>query len=382
MYDNRYYDNVKRNSSGAVTNQLPNASAIVGGLTGSINQALTKVNNAATLNNLARKTVEDLTKSKAYQSKVGNSNSSGSKGGSGGSGSSGSVSAQGIDTNYIDYEAIARAQAEAEAARLAALREAANEAYERNMSRIADSYNAASGNLRSNYDSTVDRLNAARDKSMGDVNTDAEKSLQEAYINNMLTRRNLNQRLAAMGYNGGATETTMGSLENQYGASRAGINEALNKSIANLDQTYGDNLAGALQSYNSAMSNLGLQRMQLENAAENARNNLIASYQPSTQNLAMDQNYVNALKNVVARQGQFTFDPTKATNNFVAGNAQQAQSASTGPNYSKWLEQLKLDVQKGATVKDIEDRAYEAMERGELGIADVANLFASLGISI
>ena len=217
---------------------------------------------------------------------------------------------------------------------------------------------------------------------MGDVNTDAEKSLQEAYINNMLTRRNLNQRLAAMGYNGGATETTMGSLENQYGASRAGINEALNKSIANLDQTYGDNLAGALQSYNSAMSNLGLQRMQLENAAENARNNLIASYQPSTQNLAMDQNYVNALRNVVERQGQFTFDPTKATNNFVAGNAQQAQSASTGPNYSKWLEQLKLDVQKGATVKDIEDRAYEAMERGELGITDVANLFASLGISI
>ena len=185
-----------------------------------------------------------------------------------------------------------------------------------------------------------------------------------------------------MGYNGGATETTMGSLENQYGASRAGINEALNKSIANLNQTYGDNLAGALQSYNSAMSNLGLQRMQLENAAENARNNLEASYRPSTENLAMDQNYVNALRNVVARQGQFSFDPTKATNNFVAGNAQQAQSAATGTNFAKWLEQVQLDAQKGATVRQIEDRAYEAMERGELGLEDVANLFATLGITI
>ena len=209
---------------------------------------------------------------------------------SGGSGVAPNDYGGGYSENYIDYDAILRAQQEAEAARLAELRRRADEAYNRNMARIENSYNSASGNLKSNYNSTVDRLNLARDKSMGDVNSDAEKSLQEAYINNMLTRKNLNQRLSAMGYNGGATETTMGSLENQYGASRAGINEAANKSIANLNQTYGDNLAGALQSYNSAMANLNLQRMQLENAAENARNNLEASYRPSTENLAMDQN--------------------------------------------------------------------------------------------
>lgn len=366
--------------AGAVTNVLFNARRdIIDPLLRDMNNATKTDNNQAVKNILAKKTVEDLMGSKAYQTKTG----------SGGSKSGGSSKGQGTNTTsavdngqYIDYEAIARAQAEAEAARLAALRQAANEAYERNMSRIENSYNNAAGNLRSNYDSTVDRLNAAREKSLGEVNTDAEKSLQEAYINNMLTRRNLNQRLAAMGYNGGATETTMGSLENQYGASRAGINEALNKSIANLDQTYGDNLAGALQSYNSAMSNLGLQRMQLENAAENARNNLEASYRPSTENLAMDQNYVNALKSVLARQGQYTFDPTKATNEYVAGNAQQAQSASQGSNYNKLLEQLKLDVQKGATVRQVEERAFEAMERGELALTDVANLFADLGITI
>ena len=367
--------------AGAVTNVLPNARRdIIDPLLRDINNATKTDNNQLVKNILAKKTVEDLMGSKAYQTKTGGG-SSGSGGSKKGTGSGTSASA--VDYGqYIDYEAIARAQAEAEAARLAALRQAANEAYERNMSRIESSYNNAAGNLRSNYDSTVDRLNAARDKSLGEVNADAEKSLQEAYINNMLTRKNLNQRLAAMGYNGGATETTMGSLENQYGASRAGINEALNKSIANLDQTYGDNLAGALQSYNSAMSNLGLQRMQLENAAENARNNLEASYRPSTENLAMDQNYVNALKSVLARQGQYTFDPTKATNEFVAGNAQQAQSASQGSNYNKLLEQLKLDVQKGATVRQVEERAFEAMERGELALTDVANLFADLGITI
>ncbi len=283
--------------------------------------------------------------------------------------------------DYIDYEGIARAQAEAEAARLAELRAAANEAYNRNMARIESSYNNAAGSLRSNYDSTVGRLNAARDKSMGDVNSDAEKSLQEAYINNMLTRKNLNQRLSAMGYNGGATETTMGSLENQYGSSRAGINEAANKSIANLNQTYGDNLAGALQSYNSAMANLNLQRMQLENAAENARNNLEASYRPSTENLAMNQDYVNALKNVLTRQSQYTFNPTEATNNFVAGNAQQAQSAAQGTNYAKYLAQGKLDIQKGKSVNEIVNDIYNGVNAGELGVSDAFDIFSALGIS-
>ena len=318
----------------------------------------------------------------------GSGSSSGSSGGSSGgrSGSGGSKSGSGnYSTNgggygdYIDYEGIARAQAEAEAARLAQLRAAANEAYNRNMARIESSYNNAAGSLRSNYDSTVGRLNAARDKSMSDVNSDAEKSLQEAYINNMLTRKNLNQRLSAMGYNGGATETTMGSLENQYGSSRAGINEAANKSIANLNQTYGDNLAGALQSYNSAMANLNLQRMQLENAAENARNNLEASYRPSTENLAMNQDYVNALKNVLTRQSQYTFNPTEATNNFVAGNAQQAQSAAQGTNYAKYLAQAQLAVKNGKPTSSIQNELFDEVRRGNLGIDSLYDILGQLG---
>ena len=285
--------------------------------------------------------------------------------------------------DYIDWEALERARIEAEERRLAEQRRLAQEAYERNMSRIADAYNSASGNLKDNYNSTVDRLNVARDSSMNDVNTDAEKSLREAYINNMLTRKNLNQRLSAMGYNGGATETTMGSLENQYGSSRAGINETLNKNIANLNQSYGDNLAGALQSYNSAKSNLDLQRMQLENAAEQARNNLEASFSSSPSSvLTMDQNYVNALKNVIAKQSAYNYNPTQATNNYVAGNAQQAQTAAQGNNYAKYLAQLKLDAQNGASLDALKSKVYQGINAGELGYEDVSNLFSALGIRV
>ena len=242
--------------------------------------------------------------------------------------------------------------------------ERANAAYERNMARIADAYGAASGSLNSNYDATVNRLNAARDKSMGDVKTDAEDSLRQAYINNMMTRKNLNQRLSAMGMNGGATETTMSSLENQYGKSRSGINETLNKNISNLDMTYGDNLAAALQSYNSAKANLDLQRMQLEMQAENARQNAEASSMSGA--MSIDSGYVSALKQALANQANYQYDPSQATNEFVAGNAQQAQSAAAGSNYSKWLAQAQLDASNGANANQLRNKLFSAVRNGDL----------------
>jgi hypothetical protein len=216
----------------------------------------------------------------------------------------------------------------------------AEAAYDRNMERIASAYGSAADSLKGNYDSAVGRLNDARNKSMGEVRGDAEDSLRQAYINNMMTRKNLNQRLSAMGYNGGATESTMSSLENQYGRSRSGINETLNKNISNLNSTYGDNLAQALQAYNSAKANLDLQRMQMEMQAENALNNAEASAVNSTMNI--DGSYISALRSALANQGQYSYNPTEATNNYVAGNARQAESASNGNSYAMWMAQQLL----------------------------------------
>lgn len=364
----------KYSSSNVISNQISSklpakpSGAVVGAVTAA---KVTKSTPAYNMKNAAQKTPTNNTPSGAIKS-------SGTGGGT--TVNTGDSYGSGYSDNSIDYEAILRAQREAEERRLAELRRRADEAYNRNMARIENTYNSTAGNLRSNYDSTVDRLNEARDKSYSDVNADAEKSLQEAYINNMMNRKNLNQRLAAMGYNGGATETTMGSLNNQYGASRAGINEAVTKSLANLNQTYGDNLAGALQSYNSAMSNLGLQRMQLENAAENARNNLEASFTPTTENLLMNQDYVNALKNVVARQGQYSFNPTQATNSYVAGNAQQAQSAAQGNNYAKYLAQAQLAAQNGMPANRIQQDLFAEVNKGNLGIDSLYDILRQLGV--
>lgn len=291
-----------------------------------------------------------------------NSNSSGSSSGGGTTKAPTNPTSEGTGYSGGDYYSLLAAQ-------LAAQKAAAQESYNRNMSRIADAYGSAAGSLRGNYDSTVDRLNAARDKSMGDVKGDAEKSLQEAYINNMLSKKNLNQRLSAMGYNGGATESTMASLSNNYGNSRTDINETLNRNIADLEQTYGDNLASALQSYNTAMANLNMQRMQLENQAEQALSNAMTGSMSGIGSLlSMDQSYLSALNNALANQGAYTYDPTAATNAFVAGQAQQAANANAGTNYAK------LQAQQNLSASDTTQNAFTLYQQGKISWDDVMRM--------
>lgn len=266
------------------------------------------------------------------------------------------------DNSYANYLAMLEAQ-------LAAQRAAAQEAYNRNMSRIASAYDSARGSIRGNYDSTVGRLNAARDKSMGEVNSDAEKSLREAYINNMLSKKNLDQRLAAMGYNGGATETSMAQLANNYGSSRTDINEVLNRNIANLEQTYGDNLASALQSYNSAMSNLDMQKMQLEMQAENALNNASASSMSGIGSLlSMDSTYLNALAGALTNQGNYTYDNTQATNDFIAGQSTQAQPNDVANYYARYL------ASQGLTGQDLQAQVFNLYDQGKISQADMMQI--------
>jgi len=292
-----------------------------------------------------------------------------STGGGGGGYSDGGSSGGGFDWNAYFAELAAERQRRAD------------EAYERNMQRIASAYNSAASNLKSNYDSTADRLGVYRDESMADVNKDAEASLRQAYINNMLTKKNLNQRLSAMGYNGGSAESTMAKLENNYGNSRTDINETLNNNISKLDQSYGDNLANALQSYNSSMSNLDMQRMQLEMEAEAQRQAAMESFYSSVGSLAMDPSYLTALQSALTNMSSYEYDPTRATNAFVPGNAQQAVSASEGSNYAKLLAQARLDLANGTSASKLKNNLFNSVSNGELSIDTLYSILRQLGVA-
>ena len=132
------------------------------------------------------------------------------------------------------------------------------------LARISAAYDNAASLLKGNYDSQVGTLRSAKKKSTRELNVDSEQALREAYITKMQNQRDLNQRLAAAGINGGATETTMARLANNYGNSRTQVNNTRNRSLAGINQTYAEQLAAALQAYNSAMANLEMQRLNAE----------------------------------------------------------------------------------------------------------------------
>lgn len=259
--------------------------------------------------------------------------------------------------------------------------ERADEAYKNNMQRIADAYASVASNLKSNYDSTSERLGASRDQSLADVNKDAESALRQAYINNMMTRKNLGQRLSALGYNGGAAESTMAQLENNYGNSRTGINETLNENIAKLNQNYGDNLASALQQYNSALSDLDMQKMNLEMEAEQQRQNAMDNFYSSVGSFATDPTYLNALQTALSNMSSYSYTPSLATNSYNPANVQQANSAANDANYAKYLAQARLDSTNGTTLKNIKNNLFNAVRSGELDINSLYSILKQLNVA-
>lgn len=118
--------------------------------------------------------------------------------------------------------------------------------------------------VRSAYERAVDEQNrllmeqqrlaeqqrkAALDATIKANNKAANKSLREAYIANMLSKRNLPQQLKALGVSGGASETTLSDLENTYMNNRFGIEEQRNEANARARAAYDAGVAGDYSQY-------------------------------------------------------------------------------------------------------------------------------------
>lgn len=77
----------------------------------------------------------------------------------------------------------------------------------------------------------------------GELNAQTDKALQEAYLNKMLSLLRLPQDMAAQGLGGGAAESTIGSLHNQYGRARNELEAGRQTQLAKLLNSYQNNLA-------------------------------------------------------------------------------------------------------------------------------------------
>ena len=212
-----------------------------------------------------------------------------------------------------------------------AQQQAAQNAYNQNLSALEDAYAKKIAGLDSNFDSTKAQLLDSYNGSVKDLNDSVSKALQEAYISKMMSEKNLPNQLSIQGLNGGATESAIASLMNNYGNARNNIASAQQSSLSQLQQVYNNNLANALQSYNDARSNAAdnnyAYRMQLEN---DLANNTINSYADLYSALAnMDSNYTNAMSNYVQNQANNNADLQYALQKQILDNQLSGSSGSS-----------------------------------------------------
>lgn len=217
---------------------------------------------------------------------------------------------------------------------LAQMRAAAQSAYDRGMSALNNAYNSQMNSLSSNLNETRNQLANQYNRSRQNIADDAAASLKQAYINKMQNEKNIRQQMSAMGLTGGATESTLANMLNNYGNARNEIHTTQNKNLSNLEGNYSDNLSQAQQAYNSAVANANLQKaqqaMQLENALSNNQISALGDYQSLMQR--ENQNYLDLLKTAIANGASFSYDPTSANNQIAAVSYNQAANPTSVNN--------------------------------------------------
>lgn len=262
-----------------------------------------------------------------------------SSGGGGGSSSSGSsssnISASGGGFDYAGY--LNQLMAEKRAA--------AENAYNNAVNRINDAYNRASSNYANIYNNGVNTLKGSYNNSQNKINEQASDSMQEAYVNKMLSQKNLSQQLAAMGMSGGASESAAAGLINNYGNARNGIQKTWNSNLADLENTFQNNLNNLYSAYQSQMAALDNQRASALSSAEQNLAGLITDSYGGLANALLSNPSIlkNMLESSVTSQANYVApEATAATNTYNPVNTQQVNDM--GGNLTNYQAVLKAQL--------------------------------------
>ena len=238
-----------------------------------------------------------------------------------------------------DADYLARLYAEYAAQRQRQL----EEAYNRSKDNINNAFNESRGLLEQNYNASRDAMNSSYNNSLGKLQDDAAQSLKEAYINRMLSSKNLNQQMSASGLSGGASESTMASMLNNYGNARNNINTTLNSNIKDLNATRDSNMANILQSYNSNLANLVQQRANALAQIESALSAGLEDALGQQYSFQTSSGYLNALQNAMNNMNAYKGVATQANNPVAYVNAQQTgvDNIANKTNYELYQELMK-----------------------------------------
>lgn len=108
---------------------------------------------------------------------------------------------------------------------------------------------------KKNYESGAGIANKTADNAILNTNKNTDLGLQQAYIGKMQDQRNFGQKMARLGYTGGASETSLLGMENQYRGDRAGLEKGRINANNETELQRQRDLAGLYQAYNTALMN-------------------------------------------------------------------------------------------------------------------------------
>ena len=244
-------------------------------------------------------------------------------------GGSGSASYSSAQPNYqAQMDLINNIYAQQQAAAAEAERkkqEAAQAAYDRSMNALNNAYGSATTNAKNNYDSTLGQFQGNFYYNVQGVNQNADKAMQEAYINYMMSKRDLSQVMAAQGLSGGASESSLASLYNNYGSGRNAIDTQRNADLGTLANALQSDRASALQAYNSLIADLDAQKANQQMTLESNLANAIADAAAANYDtqFSLTDAYLQQMQDILANM-------PAVSSSYSAGNAGRSVSIDQG----------------------------------------------------
>jgi len=147
--------------------------------------------------------------------------------------------------------------------------------YDANYNSLLDSLNLNYENMLNalglNYADTEALLNSQLANSRGELEEARRRAMQEAYISRMMQEKNLADQLDAYGLTGGATESVLANMRNNYANNRNTVEENTQNSLRELLLNYLNNVTNARQRYNDSLLNAQNSRVSALNDAANYR---------------------------------------------------------------------------------------------------------------
>lgn len=175
------------------------------------------------------------------------------------------------------------------------------------------------------FEAALALLQRNHEAGTGQVNAVTDKSLQEAYIQSMMAKRNMGQELAALGRSGGASETALLGLSNQYGQNRGTLETQRGDQLQELALQLAGQQAQNQEAYGQRKQGYEDQYTQLRNQYQAEQAAKLADYKQ-----AYDNYLSNWDQQSLARQQGYESD---YTNSLTAAQLQYAQQQADIEQY-------------------------------------------------